>query len=777
MSKLRETESGLVYFAAEYSKRRMRQFKWIGAGVILVTMTAVAEPLTYSASSEDPVATTVTVSTDSSQIAAGQNMGLEAQVSCNTSCGYVSWYLNGVWLGTSNLDSTGHVHGATQPDVPVGTYNIVVVYSGDANYLPSTSNIATFVIGQAGGSGNSPGALSCFPSTVDSGGNTTCSVGLVSGATGTVAFTLDGQPSTIASPNGLGLVNVLIDLASASVASHTVSYSYPGDGINPPMSGNATVAVEAPGSTIPNQSMIYQFSITQPDGSSGFAPNGNVIGYLDSVNGMWSQIQYDGLNRLISAQVTPPTTSLQASYFCWSFDNWGNRTGQTLSNEAFLSNGQQPCQPATGATSSFSQFLYSNTNQLVYGTWQSQQGAFVTGIPAYDSSGNMTNDLQNQYLYDAEGRVCAVQVPSAPSLPSRMIQYLYDAEGHRVGKGTITQWSCDSDNNGFSLTSEYILDQGGKQVTEVDGSSNGGKPIHTNAYAQGQLIATFDDLGTHYQLADWLGTRRVQVSPAGVIEETCQSLPFGDQLNCAQSGVSTADDATEHHFTGKERDTESGLDYFGARYYGSTMGRFMSPDWNSEPEAIPYADLRNPQSLNLYAYVNNNPLRMADPDGHDGEEDDDDEGDPQATITAPAPTAPSPVGVEPEIPGGGVLGLLPLIYYDLKGIGEIINPSVHAGEDTRGKVDNPRTTPPDPQGAHRKDARPSTKGKHQKGQGRKKKDKGGEKGDQRRQQNGMFPRKPPPGNKGPWPPRDFNEFVPVPVPPPDKPKKDTHGDG
>jgi len=106
--------------------------------------------------------------------------------------------------------------------------------------------------------------------------------------------------------------------------------------------------------------------------------------------------------------------------------------------------------------------------------------------------------------------------------------------------------------------------------------------------------------------------------------------------------------------TGKERDSESNNDYFGARYYGSTMGRFMSPDWNSEPEAIPFADLRNPQSLNLYAYVNNNPLRMADPDGHDGE-DDDDEGDPQATITAPAPTAPSPVGVEPEIPGGGVL--------------------------------------------------------------------------------------------------------------------------
>jgi len=73
--------------------------------------------------------------------------------------------------------------------------------------------------------------------------------------------------------------------------------------------------------------------------------------------------------------------------------------------------------------------------------------------------------------------------------------------------------------------------------------------------------------------------------------------------------------------TGKERDAESGLDYFGARYYGSNMGRFMSPDWASKPEAVPYSSLANPQSLNLYSYVLNNPLSKADPDGHCGTED------------------------------------------------------------------------------------------------------------------------------------------------------------
>jgi RHS repeat-associated protein len=67
-------------------------------------------------------------------------------------------------------------------------------------------------------------------------------------------------------------------------------------------------------------------------------------------------------------------------------------------------------------------------------------------------------------------------------------------------------------------------------------------------------------------------------------------------------------------YTGKERDTESGLDYFGARYYGSSMGRFMSPD------PIKFTDERllNPaNTLNLYSYAANNPLKFVDPDGQD----------------------------------------------------------------------------------------------------------------------------------------------------------------
>ena len=71
----------------------------------------------------------------------------------------------------------------------------------------------------------------------------------------------------------------------------------------------------------------------------------------------------------------------------------------------------------------------------------------------------------------------------------------------------------------------------------------------------------------------------------------------------------------EPNLPGKERDTESGLDYFGARYYASTMGRYMSHDWSTNPTGVPYADLHNPQTLNLYSYVQNNPLSNFDDDG------------------------------------------------------------------------------------------------------------------------------------------------------------------
>jgi RHS repeat-associated protein len=64
-------------------------------------------------------------------------------------------------------------------------------------------------------------------------------------------------------------------------------------------------------------------------------------------------------------------------------------------------------------------------------------------------------------------------------------------------------------------------------------------------------------------------------------------------------------------FTGKERDTETGLDYFGARYYGANVGRFTAID----PVYTWQENLVDPQRWNRYAYARNNPLKYVDPDG------------------------------------------------------------------------------------------------------------------------------------------------------------------
>jgi RHS repeat-associated protein len=206
---------------------------------------------------------------------------------------------------------------------------------------------------------------------------------------------------------------------------------------------------------------------------------------------------------------------------------------------------------------------------------------------AYDASGDVTNDGNNQYLYDGEGRICAVASTPMPGMTA-MTGYLYDADGTRVAKGTISKWSCDPTANGFTTTNDYILGPGGEQVTEMGmgGTQNGSTTTgltwqHTNVWAAGKLLGTYDNDGLHFYLDDPLGTRRAQTDYAGVLEQTCSSLPFGDALSCTGGNLQAP---TEHHFTGKERDTESGNDYFGARYYASSMGRWLSPDWSATPD-------------------------------------------------------------------------------------------------------------------------------------------------------------------------------------------------
>jgi len=89
------------------------------------------------------------------------------------------------------------------------------------------------------------------------------------------------------------------------------------------------------------------------------------------------------------------------------------------------------------------------------------------------------------------------------------------------------------------------------------------------------------------------------------------SIPWGGELQFVNN------DSNHYKFTGKERDSETQLDYFGARYYSNGLGRFVTPDWAAKATAVPYAEFSDPQSLNLYTYVRNIPTTQYDPDGHD----------------------------------------------------------------------------------------------------------------------------------------------------------------
>ena len=122
----------------------------------------------------------------------------------------------------------------------------------------------------------------------------------------------------------------------------------------------------------------------------------------------------------------------------------------------------------------------------------------------------------------------------------------------------------------------------------------------------------FADVGVVFVHGDWLGTERARSSASGVICQTETSLPFGN--DAVVTGRCTV--ASPDFLTGKPRDAETGLDDFGARYLSSQWGRWMSADWTAGASAVPYATLTNPQSLNLYAYVGNDPVDGMDADGH-----------------------------------------------------------------------------------------------------------------------------------------------------------------
>jgi len=128
----------------------------------------------------------------------------------------------------------------------------------------------------------------------------------------------------------------------------------------------------------------------------------------------------------------------------------------------------------------------------------------------------------------------------------------------------------------------------------------------------------FPSLGSaqivEYYGLDAIGNVRVVTDQQGKVIERHDYLPIGEECTtgpCASNPGFGAGQSRK--FTGKERDAESGLDYFGARYYGSKVGRLTTVD----PLMTPTDNIFDPQRWNRYAYGRNSPLRHVDPDGRD----------------------------------------------------------------------------------------------------------------------------------------------------------------
>jgi RHS repeat-associated protein len=197
------------------------------------------------------------------------------------------------------------------------------------------------------------------------------------------------------------------------------------------------------------------------------------------------------------------------------------------------------------------------------------------------------NDGFHTYSYDGEGNIVSVDSGSTAT-------YVYNALNQRVR--TVV---------GSTIT-EFVFNASGQRVSVWNGSTK--TQLRGQYYAGGKPVAFYvPSSSTSFQHQDWLGTERLRTTYNGGVEGTYTSLPFGD----AQA-VASGTDLDPNHYASLDSDSETATDHAEFRQYNSTQGRWMRPD----PYSGSY-NFSNPQSMNRYAYVLNNPLGAIDPKGLD----------------------------------------------------------------------------------------------------------------------------------------------------------------
>jgi RHS repeat-associated protein len=261
--------------------------------------------------------------------------------------------------------------------------------------------------------------------------------------------------------------------------------------------------------------------------------------------------QYDAWSRLKEATAGPVGTPTWK--LGWDYDRFGNRKNQNVTL-------------GTGPSSQLD--INPSTNRIT-----------TTGY-SYDASGNLTNDFVHTYVYDAENRITLVDNGATAT-------YSYDGSSLRVKKVA------------GSTTTVYVL-SGSKVLAEYVNGATPANPTREYIYSGSTLLATLEGSALTYHHKDLLSTR-LATDSSGTVVRTFGHFPFGEAWY--ETGA-----AEKFKFTSYERDDESGLDYAVFRFRSPRLGRFLSPDPMS-------GQLGNPQSLNRYSYVSNDPINFMDPMG------------------------------------------------------------------------------------------------------------------------------------------------------------------
>ncbi|MCC7308918.1 MAG: RHS repeat protein [Acidobacteria bacterium] len=269
---------------------------------------------------------------------------------------------------------------------------------------------------------------------------------------------------------------------------------------------------------------------------------------------------YDSLNRLNDAKEMIGTTETWKQTFV--YDRYGNRTFDTTLNRTTTIPTGCPtavCNPSANVSD----------NKL-----KASDGYL------FDNSGNTTTDAENRtFIYDAENK--QVRVNNAQGLVG---QYFYDGDGKRVKKIVP----------GTGEVTIFVYDAVGKLVAEYS-----------------TIVEPPASAKISYLTNDHLGSPRINTDATGTVTSRHDYHPFGEEIATSQRipGLGYSDDAVRKQFTAYERDMENGLDFAGARYYGSYLGRFSSVDPVGQVSPI------NPQTLNKYVYAINSPYRFVDRNG------------------------------------------------------------------------------------------------------------------------------------------------------------------